>query len=204
MAHNTSPPFQVWDAVVPEPYSTMAVSFDYHEKERFLCRFQDVAIAVLGYFCLVRALKELMRRRKGKPFEFSTLVTLHNMFLTVVSTVLMVGFSVILIEKSSKFTPFEMICSPEFHSDGRLHTLYYLVRCEAVQDTGYEVGRLLTSDVVCAELSREVVRVLGYCDFDPQEQACHFPPRISPRCHPLPLLDSNGRTFKLPVGADCH
>lgn len=117
----------MWDAVVPEPYSTMAVSFNYHEKTRFLCRFQDVVFAVVGYFLLVRSLKEMMRRRGGKPFEFKALVTLHNMFLTVISTSLFVGFAMLLIEKSQKFTPFEMLCSAEFHSDGRLHMLYYVV-----------------------------------------------------------------------------
>mmetsp|Transcript_55703 Transcript_55703/g.113880 ORF Transcript_55703/g.113880 Transcript_55703/m.113880 type:complete len:288 (-) Transcript_55703:54-917(-) len=125
MAGIASPPV-MWDIVVPEPYSTMATSFDYKQDQMFLTRFQDVAVAIAGYFFVVRSLKEVMRRRGGKPFEFSTLVTLHNAFLTFLSAVLFVGFAMLLLEKSKKFTVFEMICSPEFHADGRLHTLYYM------------------------------------------------------------------------------
>mmetsp|Transcript_3514 Transcript_3514/g.7725 ORF Transcript_3514/g.7725 Transcript_3514/m.7725 type:complete len:294 (+) Transcript_3514:61-942(+) len=98
--------------------------FSFASGTTFLGGFQEMATVVLGYFLLIRVLKAVMTNRKG--LELGTIVTAHSFFLTVVSAALFAGFAVVLFDKARTYSPWEMICSFEFHEDGRLQTLYYL------------------------------------------------------------------------------
>eukprot|EP00960_Hanusia_phi_P033016 750196-Hanusia_phi.AAC.2 len=89
-----------------------------------LASFHDVVVICVVYFLAVRALKFFMRTRK--PFDLKYIVALHSGVLTVASFILFASFVVILYEKSQSFTPWEMICSTDFHQDGNLQFLYYI------------------------------------------------------------------------------
>ena len=56
--------------------------------------------------------------RPQKELELRTLVTMHSAFLTVVSALLLTGFVLVLAEKIYTYSPWEMICSTDFHDDG--------------------------------------------------------------------------------------
>ena len=90
-----------------------------------LCRLQDAIAGCISYFLIIYLIKSYMQNRKA--FDLRTIVIVHNYFLTIASAVLLGCFIYVLVEKSAEFTPWEMICSSSFHSDGRLHLLYYLV-----------------------------------------------------------------------------
>ena len=47
----------------------------------------------------------------------------RSAFLTLVSSLLLFGFLLVLAEKSYRYTAWEFICSESFHDDGRLQTL---------------------------------------------------------------------------------
>ena len=72
----------------------------------------------MTYFLLIRILKAVMANRKA--LELRSLVTAHSTFLTITSAALFAGFAVVLSGKAREYTPWEMVCSIEFHEDGRL------------------------------------------------------------------------------------
>ncbi len=112
-----------------------------------LCRLQDAVAGCTTYFIVVYLLKRYMQNRKA--FDLRTIVIFHNYLLAVSSALLLGCFIIVLIEKSAIFTPWEMICSSSFHSDGRLHLLYYLVSSALCK----VLHRILTCLCMLSELS---------------------------------------------------
>ena len=90
-----------------------------------LCRLRDATAACVIYFFLIYLIQNWMRERKA--FDLRTVLICHNFLLSALSALLLGCFAAVLIEKSSQYTAWEMICSVPFHEDGRLHLLYYLV-----------------------------------------------------------------------------
>ena len=100
-------------------------NFRFEARTAPLCRFQDAVAACACYFLSIIFFKYYMNTRKA--FDLRSIVICHNFLLSALSATLLFGFAVVLFEKSFEFSAWEMICSPTFHEDGRLHLLYYLV-----------------------------------------------------------------------------
>ncbi|EKX51520.1 hypothetical protein GUITHDRAFT_66090 [Guillardia theta CCMP2712] len=99
--------------------------FRFHPSQPpLLASFHDVVVICVVYFLSVRALKFFMRSRK--PFDLRYVVAFHSGLLTVASFVLFASFMMILFEKFQSFSPWETICSSDFHHDGNLQFLYYI------------------------------------------------------------------------------
>lgn len=99
-------------------------NFTFARERTFLGSFEEMVAVCITYFLLIRILKAVMANRKA--LELRSLVTAHSTFLTIISAALFAGFAVVLSGKAREYTPWEMVCSIEFHEDGRLQTLYYL------------------------------------------------------------------------------
>ena len=112
------------DRFLSPEHSHSISSFRFNKTVPLLGRFQDAAAVCIFYFMMLRVMKSAMNGQKAMDLRF--VVTLHSAFLCAVSFLLLLGFVLILAEKVQLYTPWEMICSDDFHEDGRLQTLYYL------------------------------------------------------------------------------
>uniref|UniRef100_A0A6T6P560 Elongation of fatty acids protein n=1 Tax=Timspurckia oligopyrenoides TaxID=708627 RepID=A0A6T6P560_9RHOD len=85
-------------------------------------------ITVLLYFVLLRVLQRIMSTRK--PFEFPTILFVHNILLSIGSAVLWIALAYVIFEKSwisgGPYGLHQMVCSESMHNDGRLQVIYYI------------------------------------------------------------------------------
>jgi hypothetical protein len=116
MGGSPGPTFLDVGRLLPPEHAHAVTSFRFNKTVPLLGRFQDAAAVCVFYFLLLRVLKSAMRSQK--ELELRTLVTMHSAFLTVVSALLLTGFVLVLAEKMYTYTPWEMICSTDFHDDG--------------------------------------------------------------------------------------
>lgn len=116
MGGSGGPTFLDVDRLLPPEHAHAVNTFRFNKTVPLLGRFQDAAAVCVFYFVLLRVLRSAMKAHK--ELELRTLVTIHSAFLTVVSLLLLIGFALVLAEKMYSYTPWEMICSADFHDDG--------------------------------------------------------------------------------------
>ena len=116
MSGSGGPTFLDVGRLLPPEHAHAVNTFRFNKTVPLLGRFQDAAAVCIFYFVLLRVLKSAMKGQK--ELELRALVTMHSAFLTVVSLALLTGFLLVLAEKMYTYTPWEMLCSSDFHDDG--------------------------------------------------------------------------------------
>ncbi|VEU20967.1 DEKNAAC101896 [Brettanomyces naardenensis] len=115
--------------------------FEFIEHETFLSNFLPVAITIGIYYVLVFGGRALLKTIGAKPFTLKYLFQVHNLFLTIVSLVLLTLMAEQLTPMIARDGLYYAICNPAAWSQEMvsLYYLTYLVKFYEFLDTYYLV-----------------------------------------------------------------
>ena len=156
--------------------------------------FYSCAAMLITYYITIFGGRELMKN--AQPFNLNSLFMIHNLYLTIISAVLLVLFIEQLVPTVWANGIFYAICDPRGGWTAPLVTLYY------VSSALHCLDAKEASNLIAAQLLDQVPGALGHNFHGPEEKAFDIPPYLSSRSNGTSLLLSASRSDLGLMGAD--
>lgn len=114
----------IFDGLYTSVMGYSATDFRFVQGKTPMSTFKEMATMIAAYYIIILGGRELMRNRK--PRELTSLFMIHNLYLTIISGILLALFVEQLVPTVWRHGIFYAICSHEGGWTKPLVTLYYL------------------------------------------------------------------------------